>query len=68
MNRELASVARQLAERCLAIDLAVEREDFDVVCTSVENAKVLHQRMAVLYRQLLAARAIPTRVSERSSL
>jgi hypothetical protein len=68
MNRELGSVARQLAEHCLAIDLAVARDDFDVICTSVENAKKLHQRMAVLYRQLLAAGAIPTRDSERSSL
>ncbi|MGH3302350.1 MAG: hypothetical protein ACRDOK_11825 [Streptosporangiaceae bacterium] len=61
-------MARQLAEHCLAIDLAIARDDFDVVCASVENAKVLHQRMAVLYRQLLASRAIPTRAGERSSL
>ena len=67
-NRELASAARQLAEHCLAIDLAVARDDFDVVCTSVESAKVLHQRMAVLYRHMLAARTIPTRIVERSSL
>jgi len=67
-NRELASAARQLAEHCLATDLAVARDDFDVVCTSVETAKVLHQRMALLYRHMLAARTIPTRIVERSSL
>jgi hypothetical protein len=67
-NRELASVARQLAEHCLAIDLAVAREDFDVVCASVEMAKVLYQRIAALYLQMLAARTIPSRISERSSL
>jgi len=66
-NRELASLARQLAEHCLAIDLAVARDDFDVVCTSVENVHVLYQRLAVLYRQVLVARAI-MRASERCSL
>jgi len=67
-NRELALVARKLAEYCLAIDLAVAREDFDVVCASVEMAKVLYQRIAALYLQMLAARTIPSRLSERSSL
>jgi len=67
-NRELALVARKLAEHCLAIDLAVEREDFEVVCASVEMAKVLYQRIAALYLQMLAARTIPTRMTERSSL
>ena len=67
-NRELALVARKLAEHCLTIDLAVAREDFDVVCASVEMAKVLYQRIAALYLQMLAARTIPTRMTERSSL
>ena len=67
-NRELALVARKLAEHCLAIDLAVEREDFDVVCASVEMAKVLYQRIAGLYLQMLAARTIPTRMTEHNSL
>jgi hypothetical protein len=67
-NRELAVVARKLAEHCLAIDLAIAREDFDVVCASVEMAKMLYQRIAALYLQMLAARTTPTRVSERSSL
>jgi hypothetical protein len=68
LNRELALVARQLAEHCLAIDLAVARDDFDVVCTSVECAKVLHQHITVRYRQLLARRTTPTRICECSSL
>ena len=67
-NRELALVARKLAEHCLAIDLAVAREDFDVVCASVEMAKVLYQRIAALYLQMLAARTIPTRMTEHRSL
>jgi len=67
LNQELASTARKLAEHCLAIDLAVARDDFDVVCVSVEDSYALHQRLAVLYRELLVARAI-RRASERSSL
>lgn len=58
----------QLAEHCLSIDLAVARDDFDVVCESTEAAKVLSQRMAIIYRQLLARRTTSTRVSECSSL
>ena len=68
LQKELASVAGQLAGHCLAIDLAIARDDFDVVCDSTEAAKELCQRMAVLYRHLLARRTTSTRISESSSL
>jgi hypothetical protein len=58
LNRKLASTARKLAEHCLAMELAVARDDFDVVCTSVENTHVLYQRIAARYRELLVARAV----------
>ena len=58
LNRKLASTARKLAEHCLAMELAVARDDFDVVCTSVENTHVLYQRIAFLYRELLVARVV----------
>lgn len=68
LSRQLASAAMQMAEHCLAIDLAVARNDFDIVCESTEAAKVLCQRMTILYRQLLARRTTSTRISECSSI
>ena len=57
LAQELAAVARDLARHCLAADLAVARDDIDVICDSSEAAHELHERWSVLYRELLVARA-----------
>ena len=63
--RELASVARELARHCRAADLAVARDDFDVICESSEAAHELHRRWSDLYRELLVARTTSRPQSER---
>ena len=68
ISRELAAVARELAEHCLAADLAVARNDFDCLCSSSEHAQELLARWALLYRELLVKRRPAERLTEYSSL
>jgi hypothetical protein len=68
LTKDISSVVRELAEHCLAADLAVARGDFDVLCTSSERALVLQRRWSLLYRQTLACRITSSRISESCSL
>lgn len=68
LTKSIASVARELAEHCLAADLAVARSDFDVLCASSERAVALQRRWSLLYRQTLACRTTSSRISESCSL
>ena len=57
LAQELAATARELAGHCLAADLAVARDDFDVLCDSSEAVRERAARWSALYRELLIARA-----------
>jgi hypothetical protein len=67
LAREVAAVARELAEVGLAADLAVARHDWDVLYSSSERMLELHSRWAALYRRLLVTRTDSSHVSERTS-
>jgi hypothetical protein len=68
LAKEIGSVARQLAEHCLAVDLAVASGDFDVVYGSSEKGLELGKRWALLSRELLVARTSSSRLADYSSL
>jgi hypothetical protein len=67
LTTEISAVARELAEVGLAADLAVARDDWDVIYSSSERMLDLHHRWAALYRRLLVVRTDSSRVSERTS-
>jgi hypothetical protein len=67
LAREVAAVARELAEAGLTADLAIARRDWDCVYTASERLLELQRRWAALYRRLLAVRVESNRISERSS-
>ena len=68
LTKSIASVARELAEHCLAADRAVARGDFDVLCTCSERAVALQRRWSLLHRQTLACRITSSRISQSCSL
>lgn len=67
LSGALAAGAREMASHCLTADLAMAGGDFDVIATSSERVTDLAADWSALYRQLLAKRAVPTRLSEFSS-
>ena len=68
LTKDIGALARELAELCLAADLAVARGDFDVLCASSERALALQRRWSLLYCQMLACRTTSSRISESCSL
>ncbi len=68
LAREIAAVARKLAEVGLTADLAIARRDWDCVYTASEGLLELQRRWAALYRRLLVVRVEPSRFSERTSV
>ena len=68
LAREIAAVARELAEAGLTADLAVARRDWDCVYAASERLLELQRRWAALYRRLLVLRVEPSRISERNSV
>jgi hypothetical protein len=68
LAREIATVARDLAEVGLTADLAVARRDWDCFYTASEGLLELQRRWAALYRRLLIVRVEPSQLSERTSL
>lgn len=61
--REMASVARELADVGLTADLAIARHDWECIYSASERLLELQRSWAGLYRRLLVAR-----ISERSSV
>jgi hypothetical protein len=68
LAREIAAVARELAEVGLTADLAIARGDWDCLYTASERLLELQREWAALYRRLLVLRIEPSRISERASL
>lgn len=68
LAREIAAVARELAEVGLTADLAIARRDWDCVYAASEGLLELQRRWAALYRRLLVVRVEPSQLSERTSL
>lgn len=61
--REMASVARELADVGLTADLAIARHDWECIYSASERLLELQRSWAGLYRRLLVAR-----ISERASV
>jgi hypothetical protein len=68
LAREMAAVARELAEVGLTADLAVARSDWDCLYAASEKLLDLQRRWAAIYRRLLVIRVEPSQLSERASL
>ena len=68
LAREMASVARELAEVGLTADLAIARRDWDCIYTAAERLLDLQRGWAALYRRLLVVRVEPSQISERASM
>jgi hypothetical protein len=68
LTRELASVARELAEVGLTADLAVARHDWECIYSASERLLELQRSWAGLYRRLLVVRVHPSQIAERSSV
>jgi hypothetical protein len=68
LAREMASVARELAEVGLTADLAVARHDWECIYIASERLLELQRNWAGLYRRLLVVRVGPSRLSERTSV
>jgi len=66
--REMASVARELAELGLTADLAVARHDWECIYAASERLLELQRIWAGLYRRLRVDRVPPSHVTERSSV
>lgn len=68
LARELASVARELAEVGLTADLAVARHDWECIYSASERLLELQRSWVGLYRRLLVLTVPPSHVAERSSV
>jgi hypothetical protein len=68
LARELASVARELAEVGLTADLAIARHDWDCIYAAAERLLELQRSWAGIYRRLLVVRVRPSHFAERSSV
>jgi hypothetical protein len=68
LGREIAAVAREVAEVGLTADLAIARGDWDCLYTVSERLLELQRTWAARYRRLLVLRIEPSRISERASL
>jgi hypothetical protein len=68
LAREMASVARELAQVGLTADLAVARHDWECVYIASERLLELQRSWAGLYRRLLVVRVPPNQIAERSSV
>jgi hypothetical protein len=68
LAREIAVVARELAEVGLTADLDLGRLDWDCICTASERMLELQRSCAGLYRRLLVVRVRPSQIAERSSV
>jgi hypothetical protein len=68
LTREMASVARELAEAGLTADLAIARHDWDCIYNTAERLLELQRSWAKLYRRLLVVCVGPSRLCERSSV
>jgi hypothetical protein len=68
LAREMASVARELAEVGLTADLAVARHDWECICAASERLLELQRSWAGLYRRLLVVRVQAHQIAERSSI
>jgi hypothetical protein len=60
LSRQLELVARQLAEHCLTVELALVRRDWETVHETADTVGELSVRFKTLRRQILAVGA-PTR-------
>lgn len=68
LTREMASIARELAEVGLTADLAIARHDWECIYTASERLLELQRSWAGIYRRLLVVRIGPSRLSERTSV
>jgi hypothetical protein len=68
LAREIAAVARELAEVGLTADLAIARHDWSCIDTASETLLELQRRWAALYRRLLVVRVDSSQISERTSV